>query len=229
MIFISPSDYVWTPVVEPGEYEIDTKYGSARPRPGDDQLAANSIGFGATPGERWFSEVYAKWEQTAGEGHHFDAIEWENRYQLTETGAQDYELGLVSEIERPHDRSDGYEFTVGGMYQTTLARRWVVNANLLLTRNFRALQDVGAQLGYQFQLKYRLGERFEPGLQVFGALGDAVRWLPQNQQFHAAGPALFGSLPFGTGQRLRYNAAWLRGLTDGAPRDTFRLQVELEF
>lgn len=229
MIFISPSDYVYTPVVEPGEYEIDLKYGSARPRPGDDQQAANSIGLGATPGERWFTELYAKWKQDPVSGHHFDAVEWENRYQLTERGAQDYELGIVSEIERPHDRNDGYEFKVGGMYQTCLARRWVVNANVLLTRNFRAVQDVGPQLGYQFQLKYRLGERFEPGLQVFGALGDATQWLPASQQYHVAGPALFGVLPVGGGQHLRYNAAWLRGLTEGAPRDTLRVQVELEF
>ncbi len=229
MIFISPSDYLYTPVVEPGEYEIDSKYGSARPRLGGDQLAANSLGLGATPGERWFTEVYAKWEQDSAQGHHYDAFEWENRYQLTETGAQGYEFGIVNEIERPHNREEGYEFKIGGMFQTTLARRWTVNANLLLTRNFRALEEVGPQLGYQFQLKYRLQETFEPGLQVFGAVGDATHWLPQDQQYHAAGPALFGRLGVGSGQHLRYNAAWLRGLSNGAPKDTLRVQVELEF
>ena len=71
MIFISPSDYLYTPVVEPGEYEIDTKYGSARPpAAGDDQRAASSIGFGATPGERWFTEVYRNPPGTDASGIH---------------------------------------------------------------------------------------------------------------------------------------------------------------
>jgi hypothetical protein len=228
MIFVSPADYVYTPLVEPGEYEIDSKYGHAQTRPGDDQLASHSLGLGATIGERWFTEVYAKWEQSVGEGHHFDAIEWENRLQLTERGAQAYELGLVAEIERPKDRREGYEVRVGGLFQTA-ARRWQLNANLLLTRNFAAEAGVAPQLGYQLQLKYRLAAVFEPGLQLFGAAGDAAHWLSTSEQYRVAGPALFGAIPVGVHQRLRYNAAWLRALTATAPRNTLRVQVEFEF
>jgi hypothetical protein len=104
-----------------------------------------------------------------------------------------------------------------------------LNANVLLTRSVRAESSVPPQLGYQLQLKYRLGEKFEPGVQVLGALGDASHWLPANAQYHVAGPALFGAVPVGVHQRVRYNAAWLRALSAGAPRNTLRVQVEYEF
>jgi len=230
MVFFSPSDYVHTPLVEPGEYEVEAKYGHAQLRPGDDLQASNSLGVGASVGERWFTEVYAKWEQTLADGQHFDAFEWENRIQLTERGAHDYELGLLLELERPRDRAEGYEFRVGGLWQTALGH-WQLNANLLLTRNWRAEQTaaVPPQFGYELQLKYRLNERFEPGLQAFGATGDATNCLPAKQQAHKLGPAFFGAVPVGVHQRLRYNAAWLRGLTEGAPRNTLRVQLEYEF
>lgn len=226
--FISPSDYVYTVGVEAGEREVDFKYGRAALRPGDDQKAATSVGLGLGVNEAWFTEVYAKWEQSLQEGQHFDAVEWENRFVLTERGALPFELGLVTEVERPKDRSEGYELKLGPLFQTRFAR-WQLNANVLLTRSVRADQDIPPQLGYQLQLKYRLGPTFEPGVQVFGQMGDASHWSPVTEQSHRAGPAFFGSVPVGTQQRLRYNAAWLRGLSEGAPRDTFRVQVELEF
>ena len=46
MAFVSPADYVYTPVIEAGEREIDFKYGHATPPAGDDLKAADSVGLG---------------------------------------------------------------------------------------------------------------------------------------------------------------------------------------
>ena len=133
---------------------------------------------------------------------------------LTERGAHGYEFGIVTEIERPHDRSEGYELNVGPMFQVEFMR-WVLNTNVLLTRTVAAAVDVVPQLGYQFQLRYRLGPAFEPGLQVFGTLGDATHWDPVAAQSHRAGPALFGYVDVGVHQRIRYTRRGCVVLTRG--------------
>ena len=38
-----------------------------------------------------------------------------------------------------------------------------------------------------------------------------------------------GRVKVGDHQAIKYNAALLFGLTDGAPRNTFRMQAEFEF
>jgi hypothetical protein len=61
-------------------------------------------------------------------------------------------------------------------------------------------------------------------------MGQWNHWEPSHAQNHRAGPAIFGKVKLGEGREaIRYNAAWLHGVSDGAPRDTVRVQVEYEF
>jgi len=43
------------------------------------------------------------------------------------------------------------------------------------------------------------------------------------------GPAVFGKIGLGGREAIRYNAAWLVGVSDAAENSTFRMQVEYEF
>ena len=64
------------------------------------------------------------------------------------------------------------------------------------------------------------------------AAGAAVHDQARNvqpQQSHRAGPAVFGKVKLGGREAIRYNAAWLHGVSSAAPRDTFRIQAEYEF
>src|SRR5438309_11017394 len=83
--FAGPADYVYSPIVEHGEREIDFKYGTAKSRDGTRE-SAGSVGFGWGVTEHWFTEVYGKWHKEPGDTTGFDAFEWENKFQLTETG-----------------------------------------------------------------------------------------------------------------------------------------------
>ena len=111
-----PNDYIRTPTVEYGEREIDFKSGYQRNRDGSSE-SATSIGYGFTPKTWWFTEFYAKYAKPPGESQSFDAWEWENRFQLTETGKYPVDVGFLLEIERPKDRTEGYEITYGPMFQ----------------------------------------------------------------------------------------------------------------
>ena len=223
----APNDYVRTPIVEEGEKEIDFKWGAAKLRDGSSTTATSlGLGWGATLW--WFTEVYGKWHREPGESGGFDAWEWENRFQLVETGRYPVDLGFLFEIERPKARTEGYELTYGPMLQA----EWGPvqgNLNLLWQRHVRASEAFDTELLYQWQVKYRAAEALEWGAQGFGTLGQWDHWAPSSQQQHQAGPALFGKVRLGTKQTIKYNAALLIGATRATPRSALRLQAEFEF
>ena len=61
-----PADYVYTPNVEYGERELDFKIGNQRGG-GQERLTAASLGLGFSVTERWFTEIYTKFEKPGGE------------------------------------------------------------------------------------------------------------------------------------------------------------------
>ena len=226
--FAGPSDYVFSPIVVQGEREIDFKAGVARARDGG-RTAKASLGFGYGVTERWFSEFYAIWHKEPGAPRSFDAWEWENKFQLTETGQYPVDIGLLLEIERPQERSEGYEVKWGPLLQTDFSNQVQGNLNLLLTRHLRAESGATPQLSYQWQLKYRWRPAFEYGVQGFGELGTWDHWLPASAQVHQFGPAVFGKVHLVGRQAIEFNAAWLFGRGPAAPSHTLRLQAEYEF
>ena len=222
-----PADYVFLPGVAYGEREIDLKMGSWK-HPTDGNLSAGSIGFGYGVTQRWFTEVYRKYEHRGGEGTRFDAWEWENKFQLTEPGQYPVDIGFIVELERPQDRSEGYEALLGPLFQTEFGKVQL-NANVLFGRHLHASTEQHTGLGYQWQIKYRLMPEFEFGAQAFGEVGRVGHWDPSNEQSHRIGPAVFGKVARGGRHAVRYNAAWLVGATENSPHHTLRAQVEYEF
>ncbi len=222
-----PADYVFMPAVTYGEREIDFKAGRSS---GNDQdpASAASLGFGYGATSWWFTELYAKYKREDAEPTRFDAYEWENKFQLTETGKYPIDLGFILELERPQDRDEGYEAHFGPLLQTEFGRLQA-NANLLFKRNYRAAFANDLSMGYQLQLKYRYRPEFEFGLQGFGEMGKWDHWDAREDQSHRFGPAIFGRLKVGDRQAIRYNAAYLLGTTAGSPDRTFRMQIEYEF
>lgn len=223
-----PAQYVTSPIVEEGEKEIDFKSGSAKLRDGTrESQYSMGLGWGVT--NRWFTEVYAIWHKEPGERHGFDAFEWENRFQLTETGRYPVDVGLLIEIERPKDRTEGYELRWGPLFEADLTNTVTANFNVLVEKHLRAASAGRAELGYQWQWRYRWKPEFEVGVQGFGDVGPWNHWEAHSDQPHQAGPAVFGKVRLGPKQAVKYNAAVLFGMTQAAPRHTLRMQAEYEF
>jgi len=222
-----PSDYVYTPIVEEGEREIDFKAGTQSPHGDNERLSAGSLGFGAGVNSNWFTEIYGKAERE-GTTTHFDAVEWENKLQLTETGRYPVDTGLLLEIERPRERIEGYEVRYGLLLQSEW-QRLQGNLNLLLERHYRTDAEQITEGGYQMQIKYRYRPEFEFGAQAIGWVGKWNDWRPANEQEQKFGPAIFGRFKVAARQVINYNAAWLVATSSGRPRNTFRMQVEYEY
>ena len=222
-----PADYVHTPSVTYGEKEIDFKFGTQK-KEQEDRASAASIGFGYGVTAYWSTELYVKYKREEGNGTGFDAYEWENKFQLTEPGQYPVDIGFLTEIERPQDRSEGYEVRFGPLFQTEFGKTQL-NANILFQRNYRADASNLMKLNYQWQAKYRLMPVFEFGLQGFGELGQWNRIAPRAEQSHILGPAVFGKIALGGRQAIKYNAAVLVDASDAKHSTTFRTQIEYEF
>jgi hypothetical protein len=222
-----PADYIYTPTVEHGEKEIDFKAGTAR-KGNDPRESATSIGFGYGAKEWWFTEIYLKYKRENNEGTRYDAIEWENKFQLTETGRYPVDIGFLVEIERPRDGAEGWEVKWGPLFQTEFGKIQL-NANALFERSYRSENPSQTSFLYQWQAKYRWLPQFEFGLQGFGEMGKWNDWAPKDERIHNAGPAVFGKLPLGNHQAIKYNVAWLLKTSKAAPAHTLRTQIEYEF
>lgn len=221
----SPADYVYTPTVEQGEKELDFKSGSADSDPRK-TVATLGLGYGANAW--WFTEVYVKYAKLGSDNLKYDAFEWENKFQLTETGKYPVDVGFITEIEIPRDRDEGIELKIGPLFQTEFGKLQL-NGNILFEKHIDAALPSSTEAGYQWQAKYRWQPHLEYGLQGFGGVGAWNDWDDSSKQFHNLGPAIFGKFAAGDHRAIKYNAAWLFGVSDGAPDNTFRLQVELEF
>jgi hypothetical protein len=222
-----PADYVHQPAVEPGEREIDFKFGTdGNGATSRESAASLGVGYGAT--DWWFTELYVNYRRLPGEGTTFDALEWENKFQLTETGRYPVDVGMLLEIEHPQDRAEGWEVAWGPLFQTEFGKLQL-NFNPLLRRNYRAEGFAETVFQYEWQAKYRWRRHLEFGLQGFGETGKWNAWAPRNEQNHRMGPAIFGKLPAGSGSAIEYNLAWLFGASQAAPDHTLRLQVEFEY
>jgi hypothetical protein len=226
-----PNDYVQVPNVEYGEREIDFKYGTWRFDDTKERESAASLGLGWGVTQWWFTEAYLKYHKEAGDRARYDAFEWENKFQLTETNKYPVDVGFLVEVEVPRARDEGYNLEMGPLFQfDTGALRW--NANMIFQRSFssRAEGDHPTLLNYQLQAAYHLVHNFDVGMQAFGEMGPWDHWASSNEQVHRIGPAVFGKVKLGEGrQAIRYNAAWLFGASKAAPDNGFRLQAEYEF
>jgi len=226
-VHAGPADYVYVPTVDHGEKEIDFKFGAAKQPSGETaQVASLGVGYGVT--DWWFTEVYVKTEHESPDPR-LNILELENKFQLTETGKYPLEVGLITEFEFPLNQDGApIEFKFGPLFQTEFDKVQL-NGNLLFETRFGNGNPTETAFQYQWQVKYRWHKEFEFGLQGFGETGDWNDWSPSDQQEHKLGPAIFGKLPVGDRAAIRYNAAWLIGMTDATPNNTFRMQVEYEF
>jgi hypothetical protein len=221
-----PAEYVFSPMVEQGEREVDSKAGIARDRDGRSSWGGKlGVEYGFT--SWWASEATLNFGREVAESTRLHSIEWENRFQLTETGARPYEIGLLFEVEREQDRDEGYELRYGPLLQ----RHWgalQANLNLLFDRSLRAEEPSRTEFGYQWQLRWHRDARFDWGAQGFGALGRWDHWASRSGQSHILGPVVFASLGGDDGD-AEFEAGLLFGTGGAAPDTTLRLQAMLPF
>jgi len=235
-----PAEYVFSPEVERGEREIDSKAGIAWDRDGRSSWGGKlGVEYGLTAW--WASEATVNFGRPLGESTELLSLEWENRFQLLKSDVHPYVIGALLEVEREHDRDEGYELRYGPLLQSAWGPLQV-NLNLLFERRLRdGVDRTPTEIGYQWQWRWRRDAPFDWGLQGFGALGRWDDWASSARQSHVLGPVLFAGLgepaasrgdddgEAGYGALPELEAGLLLGTGGEAPRVTLRLQAMIPF
>jgi len=232
---VSADEYLFTPTVTQGEREIDWHFGTGSS--GDKTLAESNTGlaFGVGVTQHWFTELDIEYRKQSPVGTRLDAFEWENTVQIGEPGQWPVDIGMLFNVEKPHQpswgspKTEGWSTRFGPLLQKDIGRVQV-NFNLLIARFFQSSEFSATQLSYQSQIKYRYGQPLEMGIQAFGRLSSTGQTLiPYSEQVHRVGPVVLGRLVLPRERSLSYNVAFLLGTTAHSPDRTLRLQFEYEF
>jgi hypothetical protein len=218
-----PADKVYRPIVEKGETEFEFRGGyrdfSADP---SEYAYVFDVGYGVT--DRWKTELVLEYSGVNGYGGSMEAWEWENIIVLTEQGKHWVDVGLFAEYE--HSFASGPdEIKIGPMFEKQIGST-VNNLNLILERQIGNGASNDIELDYSWQVKWNGKQSLEFGVQGFGGLGE-ISNLGHDDK-HSIGPAIFGLRKLANGNKLGFDAAYLVGLNDNAPDNTFRFQIEYE-
>ena len=217
--------YVVTPYPNDGERVVDFKYWNAKPS-GKPPRDLPEIGFAYNVNSRWYTELSVAWFRFGAGSEKLASVEWQNDVMLTQ-GQYPFDLALHSSVSRAEsDHSVGLE--LGPEIQTEIGPLQL-NLNLFLQRDLRVTPSESTELAYQWQLRYHGRAALQFGAQGFGEVGKWNDWLPRSQQSHRAGPAVFGSLPMGGRQVLRYEAAYLIGTNSAQNAKSVTLRVQYAF
>jgi hypothetical protein len=225
LVIADPAEKVFLPTVVQGELEFELLGGYQWWHDNEENRLrqfVGELGYGFT--SRWKSELGVGTTRLPNESYKLDEIEWENIFALTEPGQYWLDLGLFAEFA--HDYAEGRNaIKLGPMFQKEFGSLQA-NLNVLFERELGSGAEPGAEVGYQWQIKWRGDPRFEPGLQGFGTLGRTNDFGHQTQG--KIGPAFFGQVATGARSKLKYDAAVLFGLNKNTPDTTFRFQIEYE-
>ena len=222
-----PADYVFTPYVDTGTWQLAYGIGSEHDRDGSRETQ-QTLGLGGAPVDRWYTSVYAAWAATDGGSFAVDEWSWTNHLKLTAPGAGPVDVGLLCELARPHDRDEGrLGITCGPTLQMD-TDDLQVNFNPTLGKHLGAEEPEALQLGYQWQVKGMVTHGIELGAQGFGSVGAWNHWAPASQQVHTLGPAIFLKTT-AFGGPILLDAAWLLGIGSGSPKNVLRLRLQHEF
>lgn len=216
-----------SPIVESGELEFEHNWTL-----GPSKTAVHELEYGFND---WLKlGVETELAADPGQGFHYDSTALEGFLQLTPQGQYWADLGFFAEYEQTAFRNDPRSLTFGPLLQKetqVFGLSTVETVNALFNKQMGAGSIGPLGLLVAAQSRVRLDAHFEPGVEYYGivSLGDHG-----DDPTHRLGPMFAGrvgfrELGFNAPGGLKYDAAYLRGLTPETERNTFRVRLEFEF
>jgi hypothetical protein len=220
-----PGYYVVTTYADPGLKTVDFRYWTVK-FPGSPVAIWPEVGLGWNVNGRWYTELLLSYVGTWESATKVDTLNWQNDLLLTQ-GQYPFDLALHTQIVRPQNPAAGYLLEFGPALQTDVGRTQL-NLNVFFERGLGELASQATELQYQWQVRHRWTRWLHVGAQGFGEVGPWRHWLPHDAQSHRAGPALFGSIPVGSGV-VGWQASYLLGKTYGYRSDMFSMRLKYDF
>lgn len=216
---------VYTPYVHKGEFELEYRGATAI----DDNSDINgssehkfAVGYGVT--DTWFTELYAEIEHAGdAEGETaLTAIEWENKFQLSDQGEHWLDIGLLTEyvLALEDNAADKVEAKLLFAKQTG---QWLHLLNLGLEKEIGANASEPTEGNLAWSTRYLYKQAFEPGFELFSDFGPISENKPYKEQKHFIGPAIYGKIG-----PVKYDVGYLFGISDAASDGVAKVNLEYE-
>jgi high-affinity iron transporter len=217
---------VYSPLVEEGEKAVALRghydFDGDRALDGGQAYKAE---FEWAPNSRWLTELLVKVERAPGGSLDATEIASENIFQLTEQGQYWADLGVLAEFVYSLEDGGANALEVALLGQKDFGHN-EVRLNFIFEQPLESGADL--EMEYRWQYRYRLGERFEPGIEMYGGAGEWGEVGSFNDHEQQVGPAAFGKFRTQDGA-FKYELGLLFGLTDETPDTTLRFLLEYEF
>ena len=214
------ADVIYSPTVEEGEKAIEWR--STVHRDGGEE---HKLELEISPTSWWRAEWLATVDRDPGAPRQIGEVSFENVFSLNPQGRDFWDLGVLAELSKGLRGEHAWAAELGLLAEHATART-VTTVNVAAEREL--LPGSSAELTVSTRFRWRLGPRFEPGVEYHAELGTIDHVGSLRTQRHSLGPALVGRVRLGH-ETLRYEAAWVFGLTTGSPARSARLQLEWEF
>lgn len=220
---------LYSPTVEPGEFELEARgYTTFDSDPGKNAQPELKLEAGYGIARRWFTTLGTTYAKDANNQLQSQEVYWENIIQLTEQGEHWLDAGLYLEyaVARGAGTPDELE---GKLLLEKSVGRYLNTANLVFQREVGSGAGDATYFEYAWRTRYFISTAIQPGIEIYGAMGELGHVLPANQQDHRLGPVLGGILGRTDEGKWKYELGYLFGASDAAPHGTLKFSLEYEF
>jgi hypothetical protein len=212
------------------EHNGDTTFDKSKSGENNNQSYTNEFEIGAT--RFWQFGLEAESSAPSGSNLRYEATTVENIFQLTPQGKYWADLGFFAEYSHAASRGGADSFTFGPLIQKELndvmGTDTVHTLNLLFSKEVGRNRTDDTPLFYAWQSRLRLDPHFEPGIEIYGQIGDIEAPGKLAEQQHRMGPVVVGLHNLAPYGQIKYEVGYLFGLTRATENGAVRWRLEYE-
>jgi high-affinity iron transporter len=217
-------DNIYSPIVH--EKELEFEYSGNRSFDGQhdkNNVQSHEVEIAWGVNDRWKTELTGEFEKEPDESLIMSALLWENVIQFAEQGQHWLDSGVLLAYAHAweNDAPDAVEAKL------LLEKEWgrfLHQANLGLEQEIGPHASGGPARSFNWSSRYRYDMHFEPGFEFQNDFGKGNETSRYSEQEHYLGPSVYGNIT----RNIKYEAAYLFGISDAAATGAARVKLEYE-
>ncbi len=220
------ADYnVYSPYVEKDTLDIEARGNVVTDRNPKRRSARQDkfeIGYGVT--DWWATSIVTEYEREPGETYRRSVTAWENIFQLTERGKYWLDAGLHVEYASASKKNAADILELKLLLEKNIGQ-FSNTLNLTFEREMGKNASHDVETSYAWHTRYHWKPELEPGIEIYGGLGNLDGLKVSNKYSHQAGPVLSGQFRLDSKSALLYQVGYLFGLNHNSDDGAVKWQL----